>query len=252
MEKFEEYQFPSDKKLSNYPIINIMGDINRYANWLCENPTIDARIPPIYQNFIINFVLYGKNNEIFVHYNNELTAFCFRMRFDNQKILFGTVDYEEITDVRQINVQGNATSKAYEIYTKKWLENTALATAITIISVQAYILYFKPEIIEQEYIVPESFEPKNVESISKKPKTKAIKFNAQKHKRIIINPQDIPPEDDKKIKYQKLSWGVRGHYRRVGKDKKLKYIQPYICNRGGKKHKVRNQKYTLPDKKAKK
>lgn len=94
------------------------------------------------------------------------------------------------------------------------------------------MLYFKPEIVEQIYAPSES---KSRKTSTKKRRVNAepIKIRQTKIKRIVLNANDRPP---KNIDYKKLSWHVRGHYRHVGKEKKLRYIQPFICNRGGKKY----------------
>lgn len=39
----------------------------------------------------------------------------------------------------------HVSAHASDKYTEEWIRNTALAAALIIISVQAYMLYFKPE-----------------------------------------------------------------------------------------------------------
>ena len=83
---FENYTFPSDKRLAKLPLIAIEGDANEYANWLYEHPEIDRRVPPIYQDFVIRHAHSGQTYEITVHYNEDFTAFVFRFRMDGMSI----------------------------------------------------------------------------------------------------------------------------------------------------------------------
>lgn len=241
---FENYTFPSDKRLAKLPLVAIEGDANEYANWLYEHPEIDRRVPPIYPDFVIRHIQSGHTYEIVAHYNDDLTAFCFRLRMDGDNLMTGHTDYETINGTT-VFAQGGASAKAMDLYTEEWLKQTMLASSLLVIAVQAYMLYFKPEIVEQIYT------PSETPASSSKPRRKRvtaepIRIRKTKIKRISLKKQDRPPKD---INYRKLSWFVRGHYRHVGKDKKLKYIQPFTCNRGGKRYRKNAPTYILSQEK---
>lgn len=65
------FLFPSQKKIDKFPVIRIAGDENRFCKWMVEHPEIDPRVPPIYQNFVIQ----SKNCRFIVCYNNTITGF---------------------------------------------------------------------------------------------------------------------------------------------------------------------------------
>lgn len=136
-------------------------------------------------------------------------------------------------------------AKAADLYEEEWLKQTMLACSFVVIAVQAYMLYFKPEIVEQIY-TPSETTSTPAKSRKKRITAEPIRIRKTKIKRISLKKQDRPPKD---INYRKLSWFVRGHYRHVGKEKKLKYIQPFTCNRGGKKYRKNSRTYILTEEK---
>lgn len=241
---FENYTFPSDKRLAKLPLIAIEGDANEYATWLYDHPEIDRRVPPVYTDFVIRHIQSGQTYEIVAHYNEELTAFAFRLRMDGVTLGTGRTDYETINGMT-VGASGAISAKAAEMYEEEWLKQTMLACSFIVIAVQAYMLYFKPEIVEQIY-TPSETTSTPAKSRKKRITAEPIRIRKSKIKRISLKKQDRPPKD---INYRKLSWFVRGHYRHVGKEKKLKYIQPYTCNRGGKKYRKNSRTYILTEKK---
>ena len=76
----------------------------------------------------------------------------------------------------------------------------------------------------------------------KRKKNGSVKIRSTVRKLIRIDMRELPQRE---YKYKKLAWSVRGHYRHVGKDKKLKYIAPFICNRGGAKNKPKAKRYEI-------
>ena len=73
-----------------------------------------------------------------------------------------------------------------------------------------------------------------------------MKIKSTVRKLIRIDTRELPPRE---YKYKKLAWIVRGHYRHVGKEKKLKYIAPFTCNRGGAKVKPKAKIYEIEEQK---
>lgn len=243
----KNYVFPSDKKLPKFPVISIEGNINDYITWFHNHPEIDRRVPPIFQDFIINYSYAGStmlaNYELFVHYTDDYTKFYFRLRMNGEKLSYGSVDYETVNGT-DFGVNGKITDKAYDYYEYEWLANTTLAAGIIILAIQTYMLYFKPEIVEKIYTPDAQPKKKKNSQTRRRITAEPIKLRKTKIKRIYLSAVDRPP---KNVNYRKLSWHVRGHYRHVGKEKKLKYIQPFVCNRGGKKYHKNARKYVLPD-----
>lgn len=240
---FENYTFPSDKRLAKLPLIAIEGDANEYATWLHDHPEIDRRVPPIYQDFVIRHIQSGHTYEIVAHYNDDFTAFCFRLRMDGDNLMTAYTDYENINGTT-VGVNGGISARAADLYAEEWLKQTMLASSLLVIAVQAYMLYFKPEVVEQIY-TPSETPSASADTSGKRRKrvtAEPIRIRKAKIKRINLKKQDRPPKD---INYRKLSWFVRGHYRHVGKEKKLKYIQPFTCNRGGKKYRKNSRTYIL-------
>lgn len=230
-----QFDFPSDRRAEKYPLIAMYDDTaNDFINWLNEHKEIDRRVPPIYQDFRITHKAGGNEYRIFAHYNDDSTAFEFRMKMDGKTIIQGASDYN-LYDGDHVHVSAHARDK----YTEEWIRNTALAAALLIISVQAYMLYFKPEIVEKIY---NPSAPAKSRAGNRKSRVEPVRIRSSKIKRIYLTSSDKP---DRTINYRKLSWWVRGHYRHVGKEKKLKYIQPFTCSRGGKETKIKRAVYRV-------
>ena len=230
------YTFPSRKKIATWPIIRIEGDPNRFPIWLSENPDIDRRVPPVYLEFLVDAGEYT----IAVHYSDSLTGFDFRLWYKDKNLMVGYVDYERINGTT-VHVAAQTSQSAADTYTEEWLEQTSLATALTVLGAQAYMLYFKPEITEQIYTPQASSRPS---SPGKRITQQPIRIRKHRIKRITMSSSDKPRKD---IEYRKLAWHVRGHYRHVGKDKHLVYIQPHTSTRGGKRYKTTSQHYEIVD-----
>lgn len=88
------FDFPSDRRAEKYPLIAMYDDTaNDFINWLNEHKEIDRRVPPIYQDFRITHKSGAHEYSIFTHYNEDSTAFEFRMKMDGKTIIQGISDY---------------------------------------------------------------------------------------------------------------------------------------------------------------
>ena len=152
------------------------------------------------------------------------------------------MDYEKIDNDGVATVDFHCSAGALRTYSEDWLRLFAIFSVNVIIAVQAYILYHKPEVIEQ--VVDASAPRKTPENSHKKKRKKngSVKIKNTVRKLIRIDTRELPPREHK---YKKLAWSVRGHYRHVGKEKKLKYIAPFTCNRGGAKGKHNAKTYVV-------
>lgn len=174
-----QFDFPSDRRAEKYPLIAMYDDTaNDFINWLNEHKEIDRRVPPIYQDFRITHKAGGKEYSIFAHYNDDSTSFEFRMKMDGKTIIQGSSGYS-LYDGDHVHVYAHARDK----YTEEWIRNTALAAALLIISVQPYMLYFKPEIVEQIYN-PSS--PAKSRAGNRKSRVDPVRIRRSKIKRIYL------------------------------------------------------------------
>ena len=156
------------------------------------------------------------------------------------------MDYEKIDNDGVATVDFHCSAGALRTYSEDWLRLFAIFSVNFIIAVQAYILYHKPEVIEQ--VVDASAPRKTPDNANQKKRKKngSVKIKNTVRKLIHIDTRELPPRE---YKYKKLSWSVRGHYRHVGKEKKLKYIAPFTCNRGGAKVKPKAKIYEIEEQK---
>lgn len=223
------YDFPSKKREENFPLIRLAPDTgNDFINWFHDHTEIERRIPPIYQDFVIEHKAGKITYRIFIHYTDDITRFEYRVRTGDKTLLTGYSDYAEYCD-DLVHTMVYASISGGERYGEDWLKQTALATVLLILGVQAYMLYCKPEIVEKIY--NPSAKPHSAGTRRRKASVEPVAIRRQIIRRIFLTKSDKP---DRKITYRKLSWSVRGHYRHCGAEKKLKYIQPQTRSRGGK------------------
>lgn len=230
------FLFPSQKKIDKFPVVRIAGDENRFCKWMVEHPEIDPRVPPIYQNFVIT----SEHCTFVVCYNDTITGFYAKCQYETVYIGAIFVDYSKLEGNR-IKLQADIPDSIVETVDPNWLYSFCNAACSMIAGVQAYMLYHKPEIVEQIYTPGEE---RKSSTKKKRITQQPIKVRKTKIKRITLTEQDKP---QKEIHYNKLSWHVRGHYKHVGKDKHLVYIQPGIRNRNGKRYSLKGQTYEIED-----
>lgn len=237
----DQYVFPSKKKMAKFPVVKIMGNEDRFLTWMMEHPEIDNRVPPIYQNFIIE----TENTNTLVCYTDDSTCFYAKVweNYHGKDRLLSCIciDYNECQNGKfRLNHAPGLHAPMTEMELQGFTQ-VAQVSAWLVVAIQAYMLYHKPEIVEQIYTPGESHG-----TTAKKHKVtqQPIKIRKTKIRRITLTEQDTPK---KEIHYNKLSWHVRGHYKHVGKDKHLVYIQPTIHNRKGKKYAIKGQTYEIPE-----
>lgn len=238
-------EFPSDKACEKLPRIVVGGNANAMIEWINTHTEIDRRVPPVFSGW---FVIELQQDEykivILATYTKDKTAFGFRSSINGLRAVIASMDYAQIDDNGFATIDSHYSTGALRTYSEEWLQQFAIFSINVIIAVQAYILYHKPEVIEQ--VVDASAPRKTPENAQKKKRKKSgsVKIKNTVRKLIRIDTRDLPPRE---YKYKKLSWSVRGHYRHVGKDKKLKYIAPFTCNRGGAKNKPKAKKYEIEE-----
>lgn len=236
-------EFPSDKACKKLPRIVVGGNANAMLEWINQHTEIDRRVPPVLSGW---FVIELQQDEykivICATYTNDKTAFVFRASINGLRAVIASIDYAQIDNDGVATVDSNYSTGALRTYSEEWLQQFAIFSVYVIIAVQAYILYNKPEVIEQAVDASDPRKTPNNSHQKKRKKNGNVKIKSTVRKLIRIDTRELPPRE---YKYKKLAWSVRGHYRHVGKDKKLKYIAPFICNRGGANGKPKAKTYVV-------
>ena len=240
-------EFPSDKACEKLPRIVVGGNVNAMIEWINQHTEIDRRVPPVFSGwFVIELQQDDYKIVICATYTNDKTAFCFRASINGLRAVIASMDYAQIDNDGIAIVDSHYSAGALRTYSDEWLQQFAIFSVFSIIAVQAYILYHKPEVIEQ--VVDASSQRKTPDNANQKKRKKngSVKIKSTVRKLIRIDTRELPPRE---YKYKKLAWSVRGHYRHVGKEKKLKYIAPFTCNRGGTKNKPKAKIYEIEEQK---
>ena len=238
-------EFPSDKACEKLPRIVVGGNANAMIEWINQHTEIDRRVPPVLSGW---FVIELQQDEykivICATYTKEKTAFVFRASINGLRAVIASMDYAQIDDNGFATIDSQYSTGALRTYSEEWLQQFAIFSVYIIIAVQAYILYHKPDVIEQ--VVDASAQRKTPDNAHQKKRKKSgnVKIKSTVSKLIRIDTRELPPRE---YKYKKLAWSVRGHYRHVGKEKKLKYIAPFTCNRGGAKNKPKAKTYEIEE-----
>lgn len=238
-------EFPSDKACEKLPRIVVGGDANAMLEWINQHTEIDKRVPPVLSGwFVIELQQYEYKIVICATYTKDKTAFFFRSSINGLRAVIASMDYSKIDNDGVATVDSHCSVGALRTYSEEWLQQFAIFSVYIIIAVQAYILYHKPDAIEQ--VVDASASHKTPENAHQKKLKKSgnVKIKSTVRKLIRIDTRELPPRE---YKYKKLAWSVRGHYRHVGKEKKMKYIAPFTCNRGGAKNKPKEKIYEIEE-----
>lgn len=205
----------------------------------------NRRVPPVFSGwFVIELHQDDYKIVICATYTKDKTAFWFRASINGLRAVIASMDYAQIDDNGFATIDSHYSSGALRTYSEEWLQQFAIFSVYFIIAVQAYILYHKPDVIEQ--VVDASAPSKTSVNAHHKKRKKggSVKIKSTVRKLIRIDTRELPPRE---YKYKKLAWSVRGHYRHVGKEKKLKYIAPFTCNRGGSKNKPKAKIYEIEE-----
>ena len=238
--------FPSDKACEKLTHISVSGNAAELIKWLSNHTEIDLRVPPVFSGFFVIEMLYdGHNVSLCVTYNKDKTVFAFRCSMDKERLLIASVDYNKIGSDRTIVAHQSVRLSASRKYQEKSIDDLTQNSVFLILAVQAYMLYHTPEVIEHTVSSPAHKKGANEtksNNTNKQSTPDVIKIKKSVQKLIRINPSALPPRE---YKYKKLAWSVRGHYRHVGKDKKVKYIAPFTCNRGESNRKPKTKKYII-------
>lgn len=239
-------EFPSDKACEKLPRIVVDGNANAMIEWINTHTEIDRRVPPVFSGwFVVDLQQDEYKTAICTTYTKDKTAFIFRASINGLRAVIASMDYDKIDNDGFATIDPHYSTGALRTYSEEWLQQFAIFSINVIIAVQAYILYHKPEVIE--HVVDVSANRKTSDHAPKnhqKRKKSSVKIKSTVRKLIRIDTRDLPPRE---YKYKKLAWSVRGHYRHVGKEKKLKYIAPFTCNRGGAKNKPKAKKYEIEE-----
>lgn len=238
-------EFPSDKACEKLPRIVVGGNANAMLEWINQHTEIDRRVPPVLSGwFVIELQQDDYKIVICATYTNDKTAFVFRASINGLRAVIASMDYAQIDDNGFATIDSHYSTGALRTYSEEWLQQFAIFSVYVIIAVQAYILYHKPEVIDQVVDAPAQHKTPENTNQKKRKKNGSVKIKSTVRKLIRIDTRELPPRE---YKYKKLAWSVRGHYRHVGKEKKLKYIAPFTCNRGGAKNKPEAKIYEIEE-----
>lgn len=229
------YTFPSLKKAAKLPQIILDGDnaVQKYRDWLADSG-IFPTVPPLHQDFVLRYTcsFNGRSHDYadIVHYVEDLTAFVCCHSIDGKKVMEVSCDYAEQNTPGELSCSGFYPPTTP--YTETWLRNEGCAVATAVVSVQAFILYHRPDVIPEELPAPK---PRKAVSSHAKPSRRTTTVKDVRHHIIRLDPVDTIPVAKN---YRAIQWRVRGHYRRIkGADgqQRLVYVRPHTAQRGKKK-----------------
>jgi len=233
---------PSVQGMSKLPAIEIIGTgrVVTYQKWLDAHPEVPRTIPPLYRDFCIRFTMAfprkdgrGKEEHEYidcVHYSEDLSSLEICHVLDGKKRLMITANYAEFEGTM---MHARLSAPHSSPYKEDWLRTEGTSVLSTVIAVQAYILYHRPD-IEPVYLdAPKKRRSGNSSSATIPPKK--IKNTVRK---IIRLSEEDDATDQPMRNYRKIAWQVRGHYRRLEKKdgtQYMTYVKPHTAQRGKKK-----------------
>lgn len=229
----------SDKKIPQIHLSDSAADhlSGRFADQANAFPTREERLkfellPPLFPEFLIVIDLDGLAQDvIFVHYETPETAFVAYYAGGRRVLCFtndltGVSDDEEGTPMMLLHTF----SERYLSQGSAHVSETARMVRFCWLSVSRYMLYYSPDL---EYI-----DNAGVPAPPHKPAPGTAKKSASRLEILLRSKKHvyhIPDGAEKAFRsppqYSKLSWQVRGHYRRMGTKKEWRYVPPTVAHR---------------------
>lgn len=240
------WQPPSVKAAAKLPTIEIEG-VNRvqhYLDWLDAHTEIPRAVPPLYREFRILFrrSYYAPGKDArervyeyaeIVHYDDDLAGFAAAHVIDGKKVCLVTTRY---VDYNGVNVKAAVTAPPSTPYQLDWIRREGVAVVYTVLSVQAYLLYHRPEIVPVFLTDPPKPRAQRAAPRKAEPKPRAVRDTVKRY--IRLSETDAEPTARQ---YRAIQWTVRGHYRRLTDKQgaeRLVYIKPHTAKRGEKRLKT--------------
>lgn len=181
-----------------------------------------ALFPPLFPEYTIQINV-GDSviDYVFVYYEDPEHVFLMYFR-GGKKCLAENIDLSAYTPDTFEMYKVSATvisSQIKELASEKQFQLMRMVY-LTYCSVSRYMLYYSPEL---EYV----FQNEASNKVKRKYEGRRSIILKSKRRKYIIH-KSLPRRD---INYHTPSWTVRGHYRRVGKNKTWKYIPPTVAYR---------------------
>lgn len=234
-----KYQnFSLDKVLKKYPVIRLTGGTadklnaethNRYRKALEEKDYDTCKrlglFPPLFPEFVIEIELPDKTfNHILVYY--ETPEKLYLLYFVKGKKFLEIVD--DLSTFTPESYVGRTAGIAPISLTARQMSIKELSAIFNMVyilfcSVSNYMLYYSPEL---EYAEPREYKG-GKRSVKTDEDRREILLKSERLRYTIRG--DLPKRNP--AIYKTPSWYVRGHYRRMGKDKAWRYVSPTIAYR---------------------
>lgn len=235
----KEQNFSLAKILKKYPTICVDDStldtlVTQYQTLIdkvqdAESINHTYLIPPLFPAYVIQMDpspdpdAIQQTDYILVYY--ETPEQIYMLYFMNgKKTLSVEVDLNDIdSDYIIHNTIQVLTSAHISDSDSKELEALALQIPKIVFAISHYMLYYSPDL---EYILPgdKQYHTKK----SNRPTERRDILLRSKKKKYLIS-RDLPHRNP--ANYKTPSWIVRGHYRRVGKNKVLRFIAPTVAYR---------------------
>lgn len=224
---------PSLTSADKLPTVELVGDdlVETYRAWMLDHTEIPRCVPPIHRDFTLRYTRRFGGERVYsymeiVHYSDDLTVLELCHVIDGKKVLCCDSLYVEY---RGDQISIDVTAPASTPYPQDWLDNEAGYAVTAVLSVQAYLLYHRPDII------PVLVDKPRKSSGKSKPSKRERTVRDTVRRYIRLTADDPEP---RAVNYRAIQWTVRGHYRRLtAKDgtAKLVYVKPHTAKRGEKK-----------------
>lgn len=238
-----KYQnFSLDKVLKKYPVIHMShftsDKLNKFlfTNYKgsMKNGELTSSeklmlLPPLFPAYVIEIEQHdGDTDHILVYYETPEKVYLLYFLNGKKHISVGLdLSTYSTENFKDFTADITAISKSARELSNENLKLSATIIHILFTAVSVYMLYYSPD---TEYVEPSIVKIKNRshKKVGMKDRDVSEIILSSKRKRYRIAP-DLPQRSPSR--YKTPSWRVRGHYQRVGKDKKWKYISSTIAHR---------------------